>query len=120
MRHGGAKGGLQWITKNYSLGGLNSYRAGFDMGDEWGQVSEQIGGVVGYNRGIQTNCDGACPWADADCFEIGNNLTRIDRVQSQTYFNWYAIANAPMLMSTRIDTLDPGLLTILQGKAGPS
>ena len=26
--------------------GVNSYRAGFDMGDEWGLVGEAIGGVI--------------------------------------------------------------------------
>ena len=39
---GGAYGGLQWITQNYSNGGVNSYRSGFDMGDSWGLVGEQV------------------------------------------------------------------------------
>jgi hypothetical protein len=63
----------------------------------------------------QTNkCDGACPWADADCLEIGNNLTSIDLTQSASYFSWYAIANAPLIMSTPVDTMEPAVLNILQ------
>ena len=34
--------------------------------------------------------------------------------QSQSYFSWYAVANAPLIMSTRIDTLDPALQAIFQ------
>ena len=45
--------------------GVNSYRAGFDMGDEWGLVGEAIGGVINYDRGIpKFRCAGACPWPD--------------------------------------------------------
>eukprot|EP00041_Stephanoeca_diplocostata_P027984 m.780967 g.780967 ORF g.780967 m.780967 type:complete len:319 (+) comp23285_c2_seq17:67-1023(+) len=55
-RHGGAEAGLQWIVKNASLGGVNSFRSGFDMSDNWGNVGEQIGGVVRYNRGISQQC----------------------------------------------------------------
>jgi len=86
------------------------------MGDNWGLVSEQINGVKSYNAKIQeNNCDGGvCPWPDADCLEIGNNLTMINYVQAQSYFSWYAIANAPLIMSTRIDTLDPKLQQIMQ------
>ena len=44
---------------------MNSYRAGFDMGDEWGLVGEAIGGVINYDRGIpKFRCAGACPWPD--------------------------------------------------------
>ena len=50
----------------------------------------------------------------SDCLEIGNNLTRINYVQSQSYFSWYAIANAPLIMSTPIDTMDEKILEILQ------
>ena len=28
------------------------------------------------------------------------------------YFSWFAVANAPMIVSTRIDTLDPSLLKV--------
>ena len=52
------------------------------MGDSWGLVGEQIDGVVNYNRGVsRRGCAGACPWPDADCLEIGNNLTRINHMQ---------------------------------------
>ena len=65
-------------------------------------------------QGIETfSCDGACPWPDADCLEIGNNLTDITPLQAQSYFSWYALANMPLILSTRIDTLDDRLLPIL-------
>ena len=85
-RHGGAGGSLRWGTTNFSTGGVNSCRSGFDMGDSWGLVGEQIGGVVEYNRRIQTNrCDGGvCPWPDADCLAIGNNLSTVNVVQAQS------------------------------------
>eukprot|EP00040_Diaphanoeca_grandis_P015286 m.77804 g.77804 ORF g.77804 m.77804 type:complete len:439 (+) comp25055_c0_seq1:96-1412(+) len=113
-RHGAGYGNVQWITNNASGGGVNSFRSGFDMADNFGNVGEEINGVVTFNRNIHNNCDGTCPWADADCLEIGNNLTKINIVQSQTYFSWYAIANAPLIMSTRIDTLDPRIISIFQ------
>ena len=50
---GGAYGGLQWITQNYSNGGLNSYRSGFDMGDSWGLVGEQVSERLN-GRGIRS------------------------------------------------------------------
>jgi hypothetical protein len=85
------------------------------MGDSWGLAKESIGGVINYDRGIHSSgCTGACPWPDPDCFEIGNNETKINRTQSQSYFSWYAIANAPLIISTRIDTLDPALKDIFQ------
>ena len=28
---------------------------------------------------------GQCPWPDADCFEIGNNISKINAIQSQSY-----------------------------------
>ena len=115
-RHGGYAGGkLNYIQKNASLGGVNSFRAGFDMGDSWGLAEESITGLVNWNNGLRqpyAGCAGPCPWPDPDCFEIGNNLTKINVTQSQSYFSWYAIANAPMIASTRIDTLDPALLKI--------
>jgi hypothetical protein len=115
-RHGtGYAGALHFIQKNATLGGVNSFRAGFDMGDSWGLATESIGGVVAWNNGLGQpygGCAGACPWPDADCFEIGNNISKINVTQSQSYFSWYAIANAPMIVSTRIDTLDPALLEI--------
>lgn len=113
-KHGGSARGLAWITKNATLGGVNSFRSGFDMSDSWGNVPEQIYGVVRYNQNMDTRCVGACPWPDADCMEIGNNMTKIDLVQAQSYFSWYAIANAPLLMSTRIDTLPPAVKAIFQ------
>lgn len=107
-------GSSSWITQNASLGGVNSFRSGFDMSDSWGNVGEQIGGVVKWNEAVQgQRCAGSCPWPDADCLEIGNNISNINVVESQSYFSWYAIANAPLLMSTRIDTLDPRLRAIL-------
>jgi hypothetical protein len=66
----------------------NSYRSGFDMGDSWGLVGMAIGAVVNYDRGIDKQCDGPCPWPDPDCFEIGNNETIINITQSQSYFSW--------------------------------
>jgi len=107
-----------WITNvNASAGGLNSYRSGFDMGDSFGLVGEQINGIVKYAiTQCQGNvpCDGVDAWADADCLEIGNNLTKINYTQAATYFSWYAVANAPLIMSTNVDTMDPKIKSILQ------
>jgi len=86
------------------------------MADNWGNVGEQIGGIVKYAKGRcaeNVPCDSNHAWADADCLEIGNNLTKITYVQAQSYFSWYAVANAPLIMSTRIDTMDPTIKTIL-------
>ena len=115
-RHGrGYASALQFITNDAAGGGVNSYRAGFDMSDSWGLVGEAIEGVVSYDLGINTQkCTGTCPWPDPDCFEIGNNESRINPTQSQSYFSWFAVSNAPMLMSTRIDTLDVKLKAIFQ------
>jgi hypothetical protein len=115
-KHGGMYGAgpIRWITENATLGGVNSFRSGFDMSDSWGNVGEQISGVVRWDEALPSSCAGACPWPDADCLEIGNNITQITVIESQSYFSWYAIANAPLLMSTRIDTLDPRLVAILQ------
>lgn len=37
-------------------------------------------------------------------------------MESQSYFSWYAIANAPLIMSTRVDTMDADIQQILQNK----
>ena len=114
----GAPVGLSWITSpNASDGGLNSFRSGFDMADNYGNAIESIGLTTKYARGHCSGnkpCDGPGSWADADCLEIGNNVTKINEVQSQSYFSWYAIANAPLLISTIISELSPELIRILQ------
>ena len=77
---------------------------------------ESISAFPAWNLGLGQpygGCAGACTWPDADCLEIGNNLTKISMRQAQAYFSWYAVANAPLIISTRIDTLDERLLPIL-------
>ena len=45
---------------------------------------------------------------------LGPMPTASRSVQARSYFSWYAIANAPLLMSTRVDTLDARLAEVLQ------